>query len=287
LLSSGAFAAVDLFIEPLYWRATEAIDWTGTNNLNSTNQMLSYKTIAFNFTPAFRVGAGYDHKDWDTRFYYTRFYTEARDSYIGGQTSSFLAARLVQPAAGYLYQSSQVHFQIKYNMLDWDIGKRFQPTASLMLRPLLGLEGGWINQNVNSNLQGTTSVAELLQNNFSGIGPKLGIQSTITLLNREDYKLSLLADFTSAYLWGHWSVTDALVTNTGRTANIDTGSRYMGALTVGALMGLGFDYKQFSAKLGYEINDWFNQCQLFDNGTGAHTNDLILQGLTLGFTYQF
>ena len=38
---------------------------------------------------------------------------------------------------------------------------------------------------------------------------------------------------------------------------------------------------------GYEINDWLNQCQIFDDATGPHNNDLILQGLTVSFGCSF
>ena len=58
-------------------------------------------------------------------------------------------------------------------------------------------------------------------------------------------------------------------------------------------MGFGLDFdlqgkcSHLSFKLGYEIQDWFNQYQVFDNGTGAHNNDLLLQGLTLDMRLDF
>lgn len=39
-------------------------------------------------------------------------------------------------------------------------------------------------------------------------------------------------------------------------------------------------------KSEYEINDWFEQFQIFDDATGAHNNDLILQGLTVQLAYR-
>jgi hypothetical protein len=35
------------------------------------------------------------------------------------------------------------------------------------------------------------------------------------------------------------------------------------------------------------LNDWFNQQQYEDNDTGTHSNDLVLQGLTVGIAYHF
>lgn len=40
-------------------------------------------------------------------------------------------------------------------------------------------------------------------------------------------------------------------------------------------------------KVAYEVSDWFNQYQVFDNTTGARNNDLVLQGLTVGLNYRW
>ena len=52
-----------------------------------------------------------------------------------------------------------------------------------------------------------------------------------------------------------------------------------------AVLGINLKFRSWSATVGYEINDWLNQCQLFDDATGPHNNDLILQGLTLNVGY--
>jgi hypothetical protein len=53
-------------------------------------------------------------------------------------------------------------------------------------------------------------------------------------------------------------------------------------------MGIEGKFSELLAiKAGYEIQDWFNQYQVFDDGTGSHTNDLVLQGLTVRVRYEF
>ena len=172
-------------------------------------------------------------------------------------------------------------------MIDWDIGKRFCVTNNLMLRPLIGLEGGWINQTINSSFQGQVNVVENIKNDFSGIGPKLGIESQYNFLNCQDYHFNLMANFAASYLWGHWNIKDVLHNSLPATFEVNVADRNLGALALQALVGVTVDYKCFAMKLGYEISDWFNQCQIYDDATGAHNNDLILQGLTLGVVYSF
>lgn len=289
LFSSSAYA-LEFFFDVLYWRPTEAVDWVLSNNLNATNQNITYKTISFGFEPGFRVGVGYEC-DWDTKFYYTRYYTKATDSARGNLTSAFLGGKLAQTVptnpTNFFYQTGQINFTIDYNIFDWDVGKRFYPNELLMLHPLVGLRGGWINQTTNSSFQGLHSVTENIKNNFSGIGPKVGIEGKVTFLRKDDYHFNLIANFTTAYLAGHWTINDILNDNAPRTIKIDVASRNFGALAMQGLLGLNLDYKRFSMNLSYEINDWFNQCQIFDDATGPHNNDLILQGVTLSLSYNF
>lgn len=67
----------------------------------------------------------------------------------------------------------------------------------------------------------------------------------------------------------------------------NTQHRYLGAAVIQGLVGFSLDYNKFMLKLGYEISDWFNQCQIFNNTAVVQNNDLVLQGLTLKLTYVF
>lgn len=285
LFSSNA-QAIEVFVEPLYWRATETIDWAYINDQMTPNQYITYKTLDFNYAPGVRVGVGINKGTWDTQFYYTRYYTRGTDSTTGYLKSGLLTSRLIQ-AADYFYLSGQASLAINFNMLNWDFGKRFDVSPALMLRPLVGLEGGWINQTYNTSFQGPSSITEQVKNNFSGVGPKVGMEGKLKLLDVNNYQVSAFATFTTAYLLGNWKITDALNANPPKTANIIVASRDMGAVALQGIVGANLDYKNVSVKLGYEINDWLNQVQFFDDDTGGHNNDLILQGLTLGVKWGF
>lgn len=285
LFSTGAHA-LEFFLDALDWRATETNDWAYVNSETLPHQTIAYQTIDFSYTQGFRIGASYI-STWDTLFSYTRFYTTANAAATGNIQPAFLGSVTAKPSTAYLYQSGQVHQSINYNIFDLDIGKRFHPAHSLMLHPIVGLMGGWINQSIYAKYQGTTSANENITNNFTGIGPKVGIATDINLFNYHDYQPQLTAAFAVSYLWGHWSINDITNVIPPKTLYIGGVSHNMGALTFQSLLGIKIEHKKFAVKLAYEINDWLNQSQFFDNDTGTHNNDLILQGLTLGLSYHF
>jgi len=213
---------------------------------------------------------------------YTRFFTQANASTTGHVTSAFLNGKLAEA----IYQAGQVNFTIDFNMFDADLSKRFYASKAITLRPLIGLRGGWINQSVNTAFQGQIDVTEQVKNNFTGFGPKTGIESTWDFYNANDYQLSILSNFTTSYLWGSWDISDVLYGSNSITFDTNVGKRDLGAFTIQGMMGINLDYKHFSVKFGYEIADWFNQYQVLDDASGGHNNDLVLQGITLGLTYR-
>lgn len=282
LLSSSMAYAIDFYAEALYWQASETVDWALTNNLSLPNQVISYKTIDFNFTPGFRIGAGLHRDDWHSRALYTRFTTAKNASTSGNVISAFMAGKFAET----FYNTGQVHFAIDFNMFDVDLYKDITIDPSLTLKPVLGLKGGWINQRVNTAFQGDISVFEAVTNDFSGIGPKAGIEGQWNFYTAKDYKLSLIAEAASAYMWGNWSISDVLTqNNSSQNSDVVVPRRDMGALALQGLVGLKMEYPHYSVQIGYEVSDWFNQFQVFDNATGTHSNDLVLQGLGLSLHY--
>ena len=97
-------------------------------------------------------------------------------------------------------------------------------------------------------------------------------------------------NFYTAYLLGFWTIND-VATNTSNqgvsTQVIPIDNRDFGALTFQAMIGLHFNYRNWNATAGYEFNDWLNQCQIFDDATGPHNNDLIVQGLSVRVSYSY
>lgn len=284
LLFSGSAHALEFFLDGIYWRATETNDWVYINSETLPNQTITYKTINFDYSPGFMIGARYVGT-WDAMVAYTKFYDSANDSATGHLQPSFSGSVTAKPSHAYLYQSGTVNQSINYNIFDLVVGRRFYPIEALMLHPIAGFMGGWIDQSIHAQYQGPTSADEQIKNNFSGIGPKAGIEASVRLFNYQCYQPALVAAFAASYLLGHWNIKDVTVRNPPNTYFIQGTNHSMGALTLQSSIGIQLQHKNFAVKLAYDISDWFNQTQYFDNDTGAHNNDLILQGILLGVTY--
>jgi hypothetical protein len=296
--------AVEFFGDFLYWQATEPVDWTLNTNRLPADQFVDYHTVKYDFEPGFRIGIGQEG-DWDTHLYYTNIHISSEDSISGNLTPAFLGGKLSlsdapAPTPPY-YDQGGVKAVIDYHVVDWDFGKRFQPCESLSVRPLIGLKAGSIHQTFDSEFQGewpalslSRSLTEHMENRFWGIGPKIGLENTWNGGRTESYRIRYMANFYTAYLLGHWNlkdVTDIASIDSGVTKKyqrvIPLDDRNFGAITFRALVGIHFRYRRWTAVVGYEINDWLNQCQIFDDATGPHNNDLILQGLTVRMQYKF
>lgn len=282
LFSSFAYA-VDFYAQALYWQASETVDWALTNNLSLPNQIIAYQTIDFNFAPGFRVGIGLQKEDWNARALYSRLHVQANAATSGNVISAFMPSKFVET----FYQSAQVNFTINYNVFDVDLYKTIQMGESFILNPLIGFKGGAINQGVNTSYQGIVTVLEHVTNNFSGFGPKIGLESQWSFYKKNNYQYSLFANFATSTMWGKWSLYDTLTrSDSAEIGSVNLGKRDLGAIALQGLVGINVDYTHYSMEIGYEISDWFNQFQIFDNATGTHSNDLVLQGASLAFKYR-
>lgn len=284
-MSLSAHAA-NVFVEPLYWQADEEIDWAYTNNLNASNQQVAYQTSTYDTAPGIRLGFGLDGK-YENEFYFTHFKTDTNESATGNLVSGFLGATAGKPSNDFTYDAGQFDADIDYNMLEWDLGKSFNVNSFLTIKPVIGLAGGTINQDMEGDFQGSIDSVEKIKNDFTGIGPKAGVKAIVTLLNKKQTKVNFDATFTSYYLWGNWDLSDKYTDNTGRAINVDLDDKDMGSLGLQAIVGFELEHKQLSATLGYEMNTWFNQLQIFDDATGSHDNNLVLQGWGLKIAYNF
>ncbi len=298
LLRAPGAHALEVYGDLLYWRATEPVDWVLNTNRSPTDQYVAYETVAFDFAPGFRIGYSHD-QPWHTAGAFSHYRTHSVASASGNLTPTFLGGKLAlsdDPASSPPYfAQGQVDATIDYKVLDWDLGAFCWAHPSLRLRPLLGLKAAWISQtfdsmfeDVRTNPAASKCVMERIQNDFWGLGPKVGIDGLWNVWCGDECQLSCVAGFQTAYLLGHWAIDD--VTDLHSTVNSQTTtsrrivpirSRDFGAVTFQVMVGVELTYRRWSGLVGYEINDWLNQCQIFDDATGPHNNDLILQGLSV------
>jgi hypothetical protein len=289
---------LEVFADLLCWYASETVDWAFTLDHNQNSIKTDFKTFGFDWAPGFRVGLGYnlENDQWDTRASYTWFQSIAKGHAQGSVTPSFFAARLslLEP-----FSQGKASLHLHYNMFDWDLGRGFLVSKCLFLQPSIGLKGGWITQTIHSSWTIPVlnlfllSSSENVKQTFNAGGPKGAVTAKWCFENIQKHSFSLIGQFEAGYLWGHWSIRDKFVDELGTIIHVNTTNRNFGSFMLHSFLGLGWDCNfnrkqmHFSSKLGYEIEDWFNQYQLFTDDSGSQNNDLILQGVNFSLSLSF
>ena len=277
-------AAHTIVVDPIYWHTSETMEWAIQQTVENQSQTLSYKEVSYEVKPGFKVGFGIDlpHDHWDVLTQYTWFNTNGNDRFQGVIISPFLCSKLafMNP-----YESAKMVANLRFNMFDLELRRNIEVTERLKLRPLIGLKGGWIDQALRTKWKKNEITAyENLKNNFSGGGLQLGINGTWLFTP----SFGLTSDFKAAFMWGHFYIEDDFKDTLSTHVKTSVGNRNFGSLSIQGFLGFYLEIEpDFSSKFGYEIQDFFNQYQILDNATGTHSNDLILQGLTVSACLNF
>ena len=283
----------------LYLQPSETVDWAFTTSTKPNKFKTAYKTFSFDWAPGYRIGLGYNmlHDHWDTKASYTWFQSKAKSKTKGAVTSAFLGGRLslLEP-----FETGKGSLNMTFNMFDWDLGRSFLISEHFIVRPLIGARGGWINQTIHSYWTKRRfldlffiSARENIKHRFKGIGPKGGFHSKWCFGDIQKATFSIIGEVETSYLWGHWSIEDKYFDNLSTQISIRTANRNFGAFVLRSFLGLRWDANfncdtyHFSSKLGLDIENFFDQFQIFSNTSGSQNNNLILQGLSASARLDF
>lgn len=300
-----------IFADALYWHAdVGSADWAFKNNntaavpekIEGPNHCLNFK-----WNWGFRVGLGanMDYDQWDTNVYYTWFKTH--NSNAVGTHENQIAHDLI--GLGTVLTQGKINWRIHYSMLDWELGRWFYVSKHLSLRPHIGVKGGWISQTVKRRFTKPQFFYKAeAENDFWGVGPCGGLNTTWVLGTVGTHHFSLFGDFAGALMYGHFDVD-----NEEEFTSIATGletsefkphklNRNLVAPMLQTILGFSWDTSynrdrcHFGLRIGYEFQFWFRQNQML---TGeffgplhsvtyqrAH-DDLAFQGLTIDFKFDF
>lgn len=312
-ITSGSW---DIFVDALAWYASEQTSavWADIIKIGSNTSSFTPQDFTFNWDFGFRLGAGrnLEYDQWDTQLYWTRFHTEAHQSKrvfpefipIFG---SVLVTQEIRPEffAGSLSndtaQSAHIRWALLYDMIDWELGRSYWISQGVLLRPFIGLKGGWIDQSINLKYENLiiasaptdNSAKEHVKNNFWGVGPVGGVNTKWKLRNFRTHFPSLFGDFSAATLWGTWACSDVYNETTGKKVSVHTKKSTLGALMLRGFVGAGWDVdlkegrEHFAARLGYEMQLWVNQLRLSTSQLIRLHGDLTLQGLTFDVRFDF
>lgn len=291
---------LSVFGELLYWNASEQTDsvWANDIGFPSTNHV-TYSTpnVKFNWSNGFRGGISYEIPNfWDIKLAWTHMPTSKSINYVAGDnhiiTPEFFSGFLSSDT----FSSASLKWQIAMNIIDLAINHKFNVSKSLVISPSIGVKEATINQTINTRWNATLfsipifSSTEAVKNNFSGIGPSLGIDGIWNF-----YKcLSLVGNFSTAFLWGHWNINDTYSRPSAlfgliNSTTIDTKmtNAKLGTPVFQYLLGLQWTYEstyQIKFLLAYEMQYWANQLRAPTFQLLPLHGDLTLQGGTCGIS---
>jgi hypothetical protein len=289
----------------LAWYASQEIASIWADVITIGDNTSSWKAPSFHFKwdYGFRVGISRElnHDQWITSLNWTWFRTSARQSIPSKELArigpEFDAAFLSNDTPS----SMNASWSLLFNMFDWQIGRDFCVSNGLYLHLYLGLKGGWINQSIHANYFDLTisdlltdeSGREHLKNNFFGVGPLGGVNTTWVVYRCTPYFINLFGDFSMATMWGTWSCSDTYNNTVPIEYSVNTKRTELGALMFRGFMGLGWDVdlhggkSHLSFRLGYESQIWLNQLQIATFQLQRLHSDLTFQGVTFNCHYDF
>lgn len=291
-----------LFGEYLYWYTSQQTDsvWANDIGFPATNHV-TYSTpnLKFNWSSGFRGGMSYALPHfWNVTLAWTYVPTNSSANY------SVAPFHILTPEffSGFLssdtFSSASINWKILLNTIDLTISHAFNATKSLSIRPALGVKGATINQTINTSWNATLfsiplyTSTERVTNNFTGIGPEFGINGIWNFYQH----FSLLADVSTALMWGRWNVSDTYNRPfvpgiaTATTINTKMSNSKLGTPMYQAFLGLQWMYEstyQVKFMLGYEMQYWANQLRVPTFQLLPLHGDYTLQGGTCGISISF
>lgn len=299
------FAKWTIQADFLAWYASEDIAsiWADIITIGNNTSSWGAPSFSFNWDYGFRLGIGshLPHDGWDSTISWTYFRTNAK------HTLSFQPDNILQPEffAGFLSgdtpQCMSAKWGLLLNMFDWELGCSYWICKHISLHPFLGIKGGWINQSIltlysnltiNKILTNKTG-QERLKNNFWGLGPSGGVNTTWRICNFHSNFFNFFGDFSLATLWGVWKCSDKYKNSANYTSSVNTKNSSLGGLMLRAFAGIGWnvDFRKgkshFAAKVGFETQLWIDQLRIATFQLQRLHDDLSLQGITCNCRFDF
>jgi len=310
-----------LSIEYLYWKIQEdqlypaiLTSQSVVNGLNNTE--LTLKNQKFEYTSGFRaaIGCAFPNVSYDVRCAWTRIHPRTTLDISTSDPKGFIAIPFFDQTNSDVphAESAVSRWNLDYDMIDLEFGSKYLIGSYFNFRPKIGLKGGCINQtqkltinNISLGQPATESVEGTVtrRNNFSGIGPSVGVDLHFALGSQ----FGIFSSISGALLYGKFHLkTETFLADTVDGDGVSSGpqdtvlnnSKCFLSPTVQCLLG-GEWNKCFCQKywirlgIAYEAQFWWNQMRsnnsipqvLFVNSPSG--GDLIMHGLTLQASFEF
>ena len=298
--ASERSATLTPFAELLYWRASEETSstWASVISLDTQLKVSGFdaSNVYFPWEPGIRTGLTLSWPEaMDIRVYWTHFTSQANER-INALTGQIITPEFFNGfTSGDVFNAAKLKWQLQFNQIDGELGHEVTFKNSLKVRPFVGIKGGQIKQSISSQWDSLFySSTEQLRNNFTAVGPSFGLDSQWALFK----SLTLVGNFSTAFLWGKWNITDQYARPQAlfglipaREIDSNTKNSMMGTMMYRYLVGLEWKNHWSTVpvhvRAGYEMQYWTNQLRIPTFQQLPLRGDLTLQGLTCSLSLSF
>jgi hypothetical protein len=304
---NSCMAHLYIAVDYLHWKAEEdqlqyALNIPGGFNKDG----LVFSNQIFIAQPCFKKKSGVRTKigfsasqNWDAIVAWTHYNTNPA-SQLRGDLNGVLATPAfgLLDVGGLLGSGANTNWCLKFNTIDLELARDWWFCESAVIRPHIGFKWAQINQSQNISYLGIDGIGLDLTrtNNFSAIGPRLGIDEKWYVFN----DFSFIGTLSGALVYGTFHATALSIISAPGTAEtlhpviIENKKRIRPTLQL--LVGFGKDFIFYNdttieISAAYEAQYWWNQWQVpttFATLTAfTPSGDLMLHGLTFHLGIQF
>jgi hypothetical protein len=256
-----------------------------------------FKSPRFDWESGVRVAVGYNigHDQWDLSLIWTWFEDDASKRSAGTLQNPVFDA-IGDPVFGVTALSGSTNLNLHLNIIDLDLGKEFQVTKWLTLRPVAGVRTTWINQHwrtrynnvIFASYGGAISEFKVNQTQkFWGIGARGGLDAEFGLIDG----FSIFSNTSLDLLYGIFKINQtnsSVSTQNIKTTNLISSRNEHSAQAVADIqLGLrwdwGFAQDRFHIRLqgGWENHIFFDQNHFYYTVTAR--SNIINRGGNLDF----
>jgi len=241
-----------------------------------------------------RIGAGWllPEEGWDLASYYTYFHSNANNG-ARAPAGGTLFATMTHPGGIDQVDSALATASLNYNVLDVELGRALTIGSNTSIRFFGGGRFAWIDQSMGVFYDGLDANHAFAGSsiNFDGAGVRVGAEGRLNLPRG----FCAYARCAGSLLAGDFR-TNRLETNAGGSiVNVDIGESFDKIVPVAEVgIGVGWEYRNFSLRAGYEFTNWFGLVDLPDFVDDVaqgkfirRTSDLSLDGLIVQACLRF
>jgi hypothetical protein len=275
----------------------DGLEFAINNDLGSTVNLVDAEYQGFandgdnwDYNVGSRVNAGFyfPHDAWNIDVTWTWFHVPDSAKAEGTNLVPLWTNRDYNATSLATATSANATWNCNFNALDIQLAKPYHVSRMLIFNPHFGVRAGWIYQNLSADFAGLSAgPARAIfhgKNDFWGIGPRVGIDSTWLL----GCEWKLFCNVAASVLSGQFNTSQNVdyPAASGSSRNV-TNNFHMNVPNLD--IALGFDWGTYLCHkkyyldfiVGYEFQVWWDQFNLKNQYLGNSTQgNFTLNGFT-------